>query len=136
MNSLTLSTPFKFIARYFQTSAPANVFDSLPSLSAPRQEELRDELDRYLSTDPEAVEDVLKWWYGNRAMYPSLSRMALDYLTIPGAFVPPLPISVPAQTTPYQQLLLTSNVYSAVAALSYPMSVIDCQYNRLVPCYV
>lgn len=62
------------------------MFDSLPSLSAPKQHELRDELEKYLSTDPEAVEDVLMWWHRNRAMYPYLSRMALDYLTIPGVF--------------------------------------------------
>ena len=62
------------------------MFDSLPSLSAPEQHELRDELDRYLNTDPEAVGDVLMWWHKRRAMYPYLSRMALDYLTIPGVF--------------------------------------------------
>jgi hypothetical protein len=62
------------------------MFNSLPSLSAPMQKELRDDLDRYLSTDPEMVEDVLMWWHEHRGMYPSLSHMVLDYLTIPGAF--------------------------------------------------
>lgn len=61
-----------------------NVFDNLPSLSAPTRAELRDEYERYLSTDPEMVDDVLLWWSERRAMYPRLSRMALDYLTIPG----------------------------------------------------
>ena len=61
-----------------------NVFDNLPSLSAPTHAELRDEYERYLSTDPEMVDDVLLWWSERRAMYPRLSRMALDYLTIPG----------------------------------------------------
>jgi hypothetical protein len=60
------------------------MFDDLPSLSAPTRKELRDELDRYLSTDPEMVEEVLMWWHEYRGMYPYLSRMALDYLTIPG----------------------------------------------------
>ena len=46
--------------------------------------ELRDELARYLSTDPEQVKDVLLWWHKHKSMYPHLSRMALDYLTIPG----------------------------------------------------
>jgi hypothetical protein len=46
--------------------------------------ELRDELERYLSTDPENVTNVIAWWHEHRAMYPCLSRMALDYLTIPG----------------------------------------------------
>ena len=62
----------------------ANIFDDLPALSAPKIKELRDELDQYLSSDPEHVKDVLKWWTEKRAMYPALSRMALDYLSIPG----------------------------------------------------
>jgi hypothetical protein len=61
-----------------------NIFDNLPALSAPRIRELRDELDRYLSTDPEHVVDVLMWWTERKSMYPNLSRMALDYLSIPG----------------------------------------------------
>ena len=47
---------------------------------------MRDELDRYLSTDPEHVLDVLVWWYEHKGTYPRLSRMALDYLSIPGEF--------------------------------------------------
>lgn len=70
-----------FLLSNIQTS---NIFDDLPSLSAPKPTELRDELDRYLSTDPEHVTDVLLWWQEHRAMFPCLSRMALDYLTIPG----------------------------------------------------
>jgi hAT family C-terminal dimerisation region len=62
-----------------------NVFDALPSLRSPPQTEHCDELARYLSTGPEAVDDVLMWWYEHSAMYPCLSRMALDYLTVPGA---------------------------------------------------
>jgi hypothetical protein len=61
-----------------------NVFDNLPSLAPPKSTELRDKLARYLSTDPENVKDVLIWWHERKAMYPRLSRMALDYLTIPG----------------------------------------------------
>lgn len=38
----------------------------------------------YLRTDVEDVEDVLLWWYEHRSMYPQLSHMAMDYLTIPG----------------------------------------------------
>jgi hypothetical protein len=54
---------------------------------APKPTELRDELARYLSTDPEHVEDVLLWWAERKATYPRLSRMALDYLTVPGKFL-------------------------------------------------
>jgi len=70
------------------------MFDSLPSLSTPKRHELCDKLDKYLSTDPEAVEDVLMWWHGCHTMYPCLSRMALDYLTIPGVFFNPSSTSV------------------------------------------
>ena len=62
----------------------SNTFDNLESLCAPKPLDLRDDLDAYLSTDPEAVGDVLKWWSEKSTMYPSLSRMALDYLSIPG----------------------------------------------------
>jgi hypothetical protein len=61
-----------------------NMFDALPFLAAPKHDELQDELTRYLSTDPEHVDDVLLWWFERRASFPGLSRMALDYLTIPG----------------------------------------------------
>jgi hypothetical protein len=60
------------------------MFDDLPSLRAPEASKLRDELERFLSTDPEFVEDVLLWWYEHRHVYPHLHRMALDYLTISG----------------------------------------------------
>ena len=42
------------------------------------------ELDQYLRYPVEQVKDPLKWWFHNRALYPSLHRMALDYLSIPG----------------------------------------------------
>lgn len=112
------------------------MFDNLPSLSAPKRHELRDELDRYLSTDPEAVDDVLMWWHGRRAMYPYLSRMALDYLTIPGMFIHSFIVYRPTQPTPSQQHPWTSSEYSAVAASSYLMSVVGCQHSRPGPCYV
>jgi hypothetical protein len=112
------------------------MFDSLPSLGTPKQSELRDELDRYLSTDPEAVEDVLMWWHGSRAAYPHLSRMALDYLTIPGMFFHLSNTPLSTQATPYKQRLSTSSDYSAVVALSYPMSVVGCQRSQLGPCSV
>jgi hAT family C-terminal dimerisation region len=65
------------------------MFDNLPALSALSTLELRDELDTYLSADPEQVggntsKEVISWWYERRGAYPRLHRMALDYLTIPG----------------------------------------------------
>jgi len=61
-----------------------NIFDNLPALAALRQSELHDKLDAFLSTNPENVIDVIKWWLEKHSTYPRLSRMALDYLTIPG----------------------------------------------------
>ena len=42
-----------------------------------------DEVDRYLATDTEEVTNPLLWWWERRSMYPCLSQMALDYLSIP-----------------------------------------------------
>jgi hypothetical protein len=44
------------------------------------------EIDEYLRLPVENVADPLKWWYDNRRVYPNLSRMALDYLSIPGTY--------------------------------------------------
>ncbi|KAF5323669.1 hypothetical protein D9758_018351 [Tetrapyrgos nigripes] len=60
-----------------------NRFDDLPALKPPKAGELGDELDRYLSADVEATDDVLGWWYGRKKDFPTLYRMGLDYLTIP-----------------------------------------------------
>jgi hypothetical protein len=62
------------------------MFDNLPSLSIPRQQE-RSELERYLGTDTIPVDDALLWWFENKHVYPRLSRMAFDYLTIPGEYL-------------------------------------------------
>lgn len=45
-----------------------------------------DELVQYLAAKREKPANVLKWWYSRRHVYPRLSRMALDYLSIPGMF--------------------------------------------------
>ncbi|GBE87594.1 putative AC9 transposase [Sparassis crispa] len=44
---------------------------------------VRNEIDDYLAAPLENVQDPLKWWYDNRQAYPKLSRMGLDYLSIP-----------------------------------------------------
>lgn len=43
-----------------------------------------DELDEYLSQAIEKVKDPIAWWWNHRQVYPQLSAMALDYLSIPG----------------------------------------------------
>ena len=63
------------------------MFDVLPALSAPCSSDLCDELEHYLSTDPEHVTDVCAWWYEQRLVYLCLHCMALDYLTIPGVYI-------------------------------------------------
>jgi hypothetical protein len=60
-----------------------NIFDNLPSLDAP-QAELQSEIDRYLNIKTEVVTDPLLWWFEHKHVYPRLSRMARDYLSIPG----------------------------------------------------
>ena len=64
----------------------ANLFHDLLSCSssAPANKELCTELTQYLSTGPENVKDPLLWWVEMRAVYPRLSRMARNYLCIPG----------------------------------------------------
>jgi hypothetical protein len=64
----------------------SNIFNNIPALAKLRRSELRDELHQYLNTDPEFVDNVLAWWFEKCTMYPRLSRIALDYLTIPGEF--------------------------------------------------
>jgi hypothetical protein len=63
------------------------MFDELPALSAPASLELCDELEHYLSVNPEHVNDVCTWWYKRWEAYPFLHCMALNYHTIPGVFV-------------------------------------------------
>jgi hypothetical protein len=60
---------------------PKNIFDELPDLVSTNT---HDELDRYLMADVEKVKDGLMWWNERRTAFPRLSRMACDYLSIPG----------------------------------------------------
>ena len=60
------------------------MFDSLPMLRNTYKTATRDELDIYLGSDPEDCDDALKWWDDRRDRFPHLSRMAIDYLAIPG----------------------------------------------------
>jgi hypothetical protein len=62
----------------------ANLFDSLPQLRNLYAAATRNKLDIYLGSDPENVSDEIGWWNNRRDHFPNLSRMALDYLTIPG----------------------------------------------------
>ena len=57
---------------------------NLPCLAKPKPKLMHDELDAYLATNIKDIMDALEWWIKNHATFPSLSRMAIDYLSIPG----------------------------------------------------
>ena len=58
----------------------------MESLAAPLPADVGDEIELYLRSHVEVAPDPLEWWHKRRAVYPNLSRMALDYLSIPGAY--------------------------------------------------
>lgn len=47
-------------------------------------EETISELEMYLRHKTEKTKDPVDWWRERRTLYPRLSQMALDYLTVPG----------------------------------------------------
>ena len=73
-----------FLLLVLMISQNKNIFNHMPALAPPRVTDLRDELDRYLSSDVEHVTDAIAWWHEHRGSFPRVSQMALDYLTIPG----------------------------------------------------
>ena len=77
------------------------------------------ELDIYLRkrTVPK-VKEPLAWWDSQRATFPHLAQMAIDYLSIPGASFRLLSMTPSLLTQLYQRHLSKSNVSSAKAGLS------------------
>ena len=70
------------------------MFDKMPKcVKAATTANEVDELTRYFATAPEPVHDPIQWWRDHRATYPRLSRMAIDYLMIPGK-PPPSPQAI------------------------------------------
>ena len=57
-------------------------FGNLSVTTCPHESEIQE----YLSLPVENVKNPLKWWEDNKHIYPSLHRMALDYISIPGTF--------------------------------------------------
>jgi hypothetical protein len=80
--------PFAFvlILTYVNTQddESSNIFDWLLALAHVKTS--GDELETYLDADIEDIADPIAWWHGHHKTYPHLSRMALDYLMIPGMF--------------------------------------------------
>lgn len=60
------------------------MFDNIPALASLDSDSTADEITRYLQTAPDRADDALAWWYERRHIFPRLSRMARDYLSIPG----------------------------------------------------
>ena len=58
------------------------MFDCMMDIAPPSSTD--DKLQRYLAADVEDVKDGLIWWYERCAMFPRLSWMARNYLSIPG----------------------------------------------------
>ena len=67
-------------------AAPQNIFDILDELDAAPDDRIDDELEHYLSTPTEKTSNVIQWWTDRLKIYPNLSQMAIDYLTIPGTY--------------------------------------------------
>lgn len=78
-----------------QSETPSDTVKSKPNIMKPRRGTLKaasreDELDRYLSLEAiELPDDVspVQWWRNCRTTFPRLSRMAIDYLTVPATSV-------------------------------------------------
>jgi hypothetical protein len=63
-----------------------DMFDNYMNISVARTGSScirHNELDKYLQLLVENVKDPLKWWVNNHKVYPNLSQMALDYLSLP-----------------------------------------------------
>jgi len=60
-----------------------NIFDSIFD-TTPTSPNTSDELQCNLVVDVEDVKDALMWWHERCGSFPGLSRMARNYLSIPG----------------------------------------------------
>jgi len=60
-----------------------NIFDSIFN-TTPTSPNTLDKLQHYLVVDVKDMKDALMWWHKRHGLFPGLSRMACDYLLIPG----------------------------------------------------
>ena len=88
-----------------------SLFNNIDAFIPPEAADLHSEIDRYLVDDVEQADDPVKWWHDHRAVYPVLSRMALDFLTIP-------PTSVDVEQLFSCGHLLLSHVWSHLSVNS------------------
>ncbi|KAJ3574247.1 hypothetical protein NP233_g1903 [Leucocoprinus birnbaumii] len=69
------------------SSKHQNIFDDLSDLEKIAPAPVVDELALYLKQPREKVDDVLKWWLQRQNTFPRLSRMALNYHSVPATSV-------------------------------------------------
>ncbi|KAJ8455290.1 hypothetical protein ONZ51_g12529 [Trametes cubensis] len=103
------------MAVFVSQSVSENIFDNMPDLFSgnSRRTLSNDELDLYLKAEPEAVSNPIQWWHTRRRLFPRLSRMALDYLTIPA---PDPATSVDVERTFSRGRLLLPHVRNRLSA--------------------
>ena len=68
------------------TWTSSNQFNNLRSNLSHASQDLWDELDHYLGSEPEPIEDghIIAWWIDWQGTYMHQSHMAINYLSIPG----------------------------------------------------
>lgn len=107
----------------------------MAAFAPPEDDELKDELARYLSTDPEYTDDVLMWWHDHEHQYPKLSRMALDFLSIPGTLVAPSDVCIPTNKCTAATSVSVERVFSiGRLLLSHVRSRMSGQTTRALLC--
>jgi hypothetical protein len=113
-----------------------SIFDTLPSLRKGTPVTVQDEFLTYIGTGPEKTDDAIGWWIDNSARFPTLSRMALDYLTIPGTLAFVYEWKCTSDDHFYQQLLLMLSAPSAGAVSSCRILETDLWRSPHGPFYV
>ncbi|KIK19179.1 hypothetical protein PISMIDRAFT_108170 [Pisolithus microcarpus 441] len=93
-----------------------NIFDSLPSLTKRRPAHGGNELNTYLMSSIKDIDpaDALMWWHKQHSLYPHLSCVVLDYLTVPGMHI--INNASFCRINLFQQCLLMSNASSVTGA--------------------
>lgn len=91
-----IDTAEALVSEQYQKYGGPLVSDAGLPLPTPDQEDFTDfldiplesldeqsEIDNYFALPLEKVQDPIAWWWEHKALYPTLSAMALDYLSAP-----------------------------------------------------
>ena len=76
---------YQLYLQVLESSKTRNIFDGIMNTASPPS--LLDELQCYLAADVKDVTDRLMWWYERQKIFPQLSHMSHDYLSIPSEFL-------------------------------------------------